>query len=92
MDKYPSEYNRYNKFIKDYCLKYSSKRSTYPEVILRYGTSGTGKSESWFNLQKENADDIFVLQFNDVPENFGLMVITNKNIVYLRNSSHQKWI
>lgn len=67
MDKYPSEYNRYNKFIKDACLKYSKKRTTYPEVIIRYGTSGTGKSESWFNLQKENADEVFVLQFNDVP-------------------------
>lgn len=67
MDKYPSEYNRYNKYIKDACLKYSKKRDTYPEVIVRYGTSGTGKSESWFNIQKENPEEVFVLQFNDVP-------------------------
>jgi len=67
MVKYPSEFNHYYKFIKDACLKFSSKRVEYPKVIIRYGTSGTGKSESWYKEQLKNADDVYVLSFSDVP-------------------------
>jgi len=53
----------FNKYIKDAYLLYTKKRTEHPKLIIRYGGSGTGKSESWYKLQQNNENDVFKLTF-----------------------------
>lgn len=67
MIKYPSQYNKYHKLIKDSCFFYAKKRIVPPKLIIRFGEPGTGKSESWIKLQMENEQNIYKLDFKDCP-------------------------
>jgi len=65
--KYPHEFNMYSRFITEACFQYLKPRTTYPNLIIRYGVSGSGKSSSWFKLQREDKDQVYVVPFKDNP-------------------------
>lgn len=63
--KYPHEFNMYSRFITEACFQYLEPRTTYPKLIIRYGVSGSGKSSSWFKLQREDKNEVYVVPFKD---------------------------
>lgn len=82
LDSYPELYNKYNKFVKDACLLYAKKRAEYPTLVIRYGATSTGKSQSWFKLQQQDPSQVFVLPLQD---------LTRGNVMWFEGYYQQKY-